>query len=115
RGAVAGDVVRRRRHLTHQLCALILEHVLDLDLTRDGDAVIGDRRSPELLVEDDVAALRAERHLDSVGEGVHAPLECAARLLVELQFLVWHSNTSVASVPRRWSPPSPSPSSRSED
>ena len=90
RRAVAGDVVRRRGDLADELRALVLERVLDLDLAGDGDAVVRDRRRPELLVEDDVAALRAERHLDRVGEGVDAPLERAARVLVELQLLVSH-------------------------
>jgi hypothetical protein len=36
-----------------------------------------------LLLEDDVAATRAERHLDGVGELVHAALEAAPCLLVE--------------------------------
>mgnify|MGYP007099124424 CR=1 FL=1 len=61
--------------------------LLDLDLAGDGDAVVGDRRGAELLVEDDVAALRAERHLDRVGEVVHAALERTAGVLVELQDL----------------------------
>src|ERR687898_645799 len=53
-------------------------------------AVVRDRGSAELLVEDDVAALRAERHLHRVGDGVDALLEGLARLDVVLQFLVSH-------------------------
>src|SRR5205814_1482931 len=56
-------------------------------------AVVGDRRRAVPLVEDDVAALRAERHLDRVGEDVHAPLQRAPRVLVELQLLVRHSSS----------------------
>ena len=41
----------------------------------------------ELLVEHDVAALRAERHLDGVGELVDAGLEGATRFVVEFQDL----------------------------
>ena len=44
----------------------------------------------ELLVEDDVAALRAEGDLDRVGDRVDAGLERLARLSVVLQFLVSH-------------------------
>ena len=90
RRAVAGDVVRRRGDLADELRALVLEDVLDLDLAGDRDAVVRDRRRAELLVEHDVAALRAERHLDRVGEDVDAALERAARILVELQLLVSH-------------------------
>ena len=90
RGAVAGDVVGRRGDLADQLGALVLEHVLDLDLAGDGDAVVGDRRGAELLVEHDVTALGAEGHLDRVGHRVDAALQRAARLLVVLQLLVSH-------------------------
>src|SRR5207247_6205633 len=90
RGAVAGDVVRRRGDLAHELCALVLEHVLDLDLTRDRDTVIRDRRRAELLVEHDVPTLRAKGDLDRIREDVDAALERATRILVELQLLVSH-------------------------
>src|SRR5581483_281282 len=103
RGAVAGDVVRRRRDLAHELCALVLEHVLDLDLACDRDAVVRDGGRAELLVEHDIAALRAKRDPDRVGDGVDAALERAAGILVELQLLVRHvflpSGTSYAVAP----------------
>ena len=90
RGAVAGDVVGRRGDLADELGALVLEDVLDLDLAGDGDAVVGDRRRAELLVEHDVAALRAEGDLDRVGDGVDAGLQGPPCLLVVLQLLVSH-------------------------
>src|SRR6266508_3661483 len=90
RGAVARHVVGRRGDLAHELGALVLECVLDLDLTRDRDTVVGDGGRAELLVEHDVAPLRAKGDLDRVGEDVYAPLERAARILVELQLLVSH-------------------------
>src|SRR5206468_6672214 len=93
--AVAGDVVRGRRDLADELRALILEDVLDLDLTCDRDAVIRDRGRAELLVEHDVAPFRAKGDLDRVGEDVDAALERAPRILVELQLLVSH----VSSIP----------------
>ena len=61
-GAVAGDVVGLRGDLAHHLRAHVLELVLELDLLGDGDAVLGDARGTVALVEDDVAALGAERH-----------------------------------------------------
>src|SRR4051794_21578923 len=90
RRAVAGHVVGGRGDLAHELRALVLEDVLDLDLTSDGDAVVGDGRSAELLVEDDVAAARAERHLDGVRDRVDALLQGLARVDVVLQFLMSH-------------------------
>src|SRR5665648_752438 len=74
----------------HELRALVLEDVLDLDLTGDGDAVVRDRRGAELLVDDDVAALGPERHLHGVRDRVHAGLEGPPRVLGVLQFLVSH-------------------------
>src|SRR3546814_5456070 len=52
----------------HHLGAHVLELVLELDFLGDGDAVLGDARGAERLVEYDIAALGAERHLDGVGE-----------------------------------------------
>ena len=79
--AVAGDVGGLRSDLADHLRAHVLERVLELDLLGDGDAVLGDRRGAELLLDDDVAALGAERHLDGVGELVDAVEDALARFL----------------------------------
>ena len=84
RGAVAGDVVGLRGDLAHHLGAHVLELVGELDLLRDGDAVLGDARRAEGLVDDDVAALRTERHLHGVGENVDAAQHLVARVGGEL-------------------------------
>ena len=86
-GAVTGDVVGLGGDLLGELRAEVLVGVAELDLTGDGDAVVGDGGGAELLVDDDVAATRAERHLDGVGEGVDAALEGAPGVLVERQDL----------------------------
>ena len=86
-GAVTGDVVGLGGDLLGELGADVREGVVELDLLGDGDTVVGDRRRAALLVEDDVAALGAERHLDRVGEGVDAALQGASGVLVELQDL----------------------------
>ncbi len=86
-GAVTRDVVGLGRHLLHQLRAEVLVRVVDLDLTGDGHAVVGDGRGAELLVDDDVAALGADRHLHGVGKLVDAALKGATGVLVELQDL----------------------------
>ena len=85
--AVAGDVVGLGRDFLEELGAHVLERVVELDVASDRDAVVGDRRRAELLVEDDVPALRADRHLDGVGELVDALLETATSGLVEDQLL----------------------------
>ena len=86
-GAVAGDVVGLGRDLLEELRAHVLERVVELDVTSDRHAVVGDRRGAELLVEHDVAALGADRHADRVGEAVDAPLEGATSGLVEDELL----------------------------
>ena len=82
-GAVTGDVVGLLGDLLDELGADLLVRVLELDLLGDGDTVVGDRGGAPLLLQDDVAALRAEGDLDGVGEDVHAALEAATGLLVE--------------------------------
>ena len=86
-GAVTGDVVGLGGHLLDELGAHVLVGVVELDLTSDGHTVVRDGRGAELLVEDHVAALRADRDLDRVGQLVHAGLEATACFFVELQDL----------------------------
>jgi hypothetical protein len=83
RRAVTGDVVGLLGDLLDQLGADLLVGVVELDLLGDGHTVVGDRGGAPLLLQHDVAALRAQGDLDRVGEGVHAPLETAACLFVE--------------------------------
>ena len=59
-GAVTGDVVGLLGDFLDQLGADLLVRVLELDLLGDGDAVVRDRGGAPLLLEHDVAALRAE-------------------------------------------------------
>ena len=91
--AVAGDVVGLRRHFAQHLRAHVLELVLELDLLGDGDAVLGDARRTEALVDDDVAALRAQGHLDRVGEDVDALQNPLARVAREFHVLGCHLAT----------------------
>src|SRR5690606_30276039 len=90
RGAVAGDVVGLRRDFADHLRAHVLELVLKLDLLGDGDAVLGDARRAERLVDDDVAALGAERDLHRVGEDVDAAQHALAGVAGE--FYVFSSH-----------------------
>ena len=89
-GAVAGDVVGLRRDLLGELGAHVLEGVFEFDFAGDGDAVLGDARGAVFLIDDDVAAARAERHLHGVGEGIDAILQPPARRLIEQQLLGNH-------------------------
>ena len=69
-----------RGDLAHHLRAHVLELVGEFDLLGDGDAVLGDAGRAEALVEHDVAALGAERHLDGVGQNVDAAQHLVARV-----------------------------------
>src|SRR5690606_13881110 len=89
RGAVTGDVIGLLRDLLDELGADLLPRVLELDLLRDGHAVVGDRRRAPLLLEDDIAALGAEGDLDGVSKLVHAALEATPCVLVKGDDL-WH-------------------------
>ena len=79
-GAVAGKIVGLRGDFAHHLRAHVLELVGKLDFLGDGHAILGDARRAVGLVEDDVAALGAQRHLDGVGEGIDAAQHAVARV-----------------------------------
>ena len=66
-GAVAGDVVGLAGNLAHQLGAHVLVSVLELDFLSHGHTVLGDVGGTELLVNDNVAASRAQGALHSLG------------------------------------------------
>ena len=89
-GSIASDIVGADRDLFGELCAHVAEGLIELDLAGDGDAVIDDQRGAEFLVEDDVAAARAEGDLDGVGEGVDTLTQCLARVHVERELLTGH-------------------------
>ena len=71
-GAVAGDVAGLAGDFLHHLGAHVLHGVLQLNFLGDGDAVLGNERGTEFLVDDDVAALGAEGDFHCVGENVDA-------------------------------------------
>ena len=70
----------------------------ELDFLRYGDAVLGDCRCTELLVDDDVSSLRAEGDFHRLGELIDTALQCSARVNVEMEFLGCHVSISVVAV-----------------
>src|SRR6185436_12674106 len=86
-GAVSGNVGGLGSDLAHHLRAHVLELVLELDFLGDGDAVLGDRGRAEALLDDDVAAARAEGDLDGVRESVDAVEDQASRVFGVRNFL----------------------------
>ena len=71
-GAVAGYVGGLGSDFLDHLRAHVLEFVFELDFLGDGDAVLGDGRRAEALVEHDVAALGAQRHGHGIGQDINA-------------------------------------------
>src|SRR5581483_11020090 len=86
-GAVTGNIGGLRSDLAHHLCAHVLERVLQLDFFCYGHAVFGDGRRTELLLNNDVTALRTERHLHCVSEYVDATKNRLTRLLAVYDLL----------------------------
>ena len=87
RRAVAGLVGRLVGDLADELRAHVLVLVGELDLTRDRHAVVGDRRRSRQALQYDVAPLRAQGHLDRVGQLVHACLQQETSLMIEVEAL----------------------------
>lgn len=88
-GAVTGDVVGLHGHGLHQLCTEVLKRLLDVDVTGDGHAVVGDGGAAEGLGQHNVAAAGAEGDLDCVSKRVNAALDALASFLVKCNQL-WH-------------------------
>src|SRR5713226_8504099 len=88
--AVPGDIRGLGRHFLHHLGAYVLDLVFELDLLRDGYPVLGNRRAPELFVDDAVATLRTEGDLPRLRQLVHTSLESRAGLCIEFEVLGSH-------------------------
>src|SRR3546814_9918770 len=58
----------------------MLELVGKFDFLGDGDAVLGDAGGADALLDDDVAALGAKRHLDRVRERIDAAQHAVTRV-----------------------------------
>ena len=89
-GAVAGRVVGLGGDFAHHLGAHVLELVGELDFLGDRHAVLGRARGAEALLDDDVAALGAQRHLHRVGENVDAAEQSLARVGAEFYVFGCH-------------------------
>ena len=90
---IACGIVGLGCDLTHQLCAHVLELVLQLDFLRNGHAIVGDDRCAELFAQHHVAALGAEGDLNGVSQGINTGTQCLASVLALLDLLC--HNTSL--------------------
>ena len=87
RRAVARLIGRLVGDLAHELRAHVLVLVGELDLTRDGHAIVGDRRCSRQPFQNHIAPLRAQGHLHRVGERVDACLQQKTSLVIEVEAL----------------------------
>ena len=92
-GAIACGIVGLGCDFTHQLCAHVLELILQLDLFCNGHAIVGDDRCAELFAQHHVAALGAEGNLNGVSQGINTGTQCLAGVLALLDLLC--HNTSL--------------------
>ncbi len=90
-GAVTGHVGGLAGNFLHQLCAHVLELVLQLDLFGNGHAVLGDQGGAEGLLDDHVAAFGAQGYLDGVGQCVDTFEDGVAAFLVKADLFCGHA------------------------
>jgi len=88
-GSVTSKIVGVSGSLTDEFCADVLDGVLELDLTGDGDTVVHDLGGAVLGLEDDVTTLGSKGDTDDGGELVHTNLHFLESLtvLVEVELL----------------------------
>ena len=89
-GAVAGNVRSLGGDFANHLGAHVLHGVLQFDLFRDRDSVFGDGGRAEFFVENDVAALGAERDFHRVGQLIDAAQHAIARVYREFDVFSSH-------------------------
>ena len=90
RRAVARDVGRLRGHFLHELGAHVFVLALELDFLGHRDAVLGDGRAAEGLLDDDIAAAWAESDLDCACELTDTVAHALASFLVVCDLLDCH-------------------------
>ena len=84
-GAIARHIVGLGGGFLQQLHAHILIGILQFDLFGNGNAVVGDGGSAELLVQCHVAALGAQSRDHSIRQDVHSQLQAASRFFCEYE------------------------------
>ena len=77
-GAVTGHIIGLGGDLPDELCAHVLEGVLQLHFLGNGHAVVGDEGRAVLLAQNHVAALGSQGNLNGIGQLVNAGLQLLA-------------------------------------
>ena len=83
---IAGIVAGFRCHALHQLCAGVLESVIQFDFLGHAHTVLGDAGCAELLVDHHVAAFRAEGYFHCVGQCVSTFAQTLAGVYIIYDF-----------------------------
>ncbi len=91
RGAVTGNVVRLAGGFLHQLRAHVFEWVLQFDILRDGDAVLGDGRAAPTFVQNRIAATWPERRTHGAGQLAGTGQEFLTGVIGEGELLGGHT------------------------
>jgi hypothetical protein len=97
RRAIAGVVMGPGGHGAQQLCAHILELVLQFDLLGDRNTVLGDARRAIAFVDEHVAAFRPQGDADGVGENINAAGNALTGVAGEFDVLGGHKRASLYS------------------
>ncbi len=84
--AVAGVVACFRGNFFHELCAHVLEGIFEFDFACHCHTVFGDVGCTVFLVDDYIAAFRAEGHFHCVGQSVNAFFQFFAGFDIEFYF-----------------------------
>ena len=86
-GAVACQIIGLGSNFLDQLCAHVLKRIVQLDVLGNGHTVVGDQRSAEFLVQNNIAALRTQSYLNRISQLVYAAAQCTASFLAEKNLL----------------------------
>ena len=89
-GAVASHIVGLGGNFTNHLRAHVLELVFELNILSDGDAILGDARCAERLLENHVTAFRAECDFDGIGQNIDALEHPGSGVRAEFDFFSSH-------------------------
>ena len=87
---VTGVVARLRGDFAHHGGTHVFKFIFEFDFFGDRHAILRDRRAAERAFKHNVAPLRAERYLDSIGENVDTANHFRAGIITEKNLLSSH-------------------------
>ena len=91
---ITGDIVGLGGNFLHKLSAHVLKRIRELDIARDGHAIVGDGRSAKLLVQHNIATFRTKGDLNCICQSIHAAAKSAAGIFIKQNFFCHYILTS---------------------